>query len=506
MIGPLARGQSAVIIFGYKPENMTSATYTVHFKAKGFVQEGGSCVEAVSTDASAEMDVCDKTPGSLDLDITAPADCSDPLSDNPDVFTLTVTNTGDTDFCTVNVFGPAGAVFLYEGENMDGNVMTISGLRSGQSAMITALYKTATESGTYTVSFKVEGILADGQNCAYEPSAEAEADVSVPVCEYTPEISADIDTSAECHVYSGENTPDSFEYTVSNPGNIDYCRITLKFDVIVNGNVVRTETIEIDPSLIPAGSSLHDKYEVFPEDIPEILPSGTYSVRITASASTVQRGGICPDQPVVTASDIADKPICSDIKPVITVANLNPACIDAGDTLKFKGMIDVDEHSSAKQITVNTGKISWGGSSYDCEIVSVKKSADTDFVSLSSDERGTSYTFENFGRGAGAAEFVCEAKTADNEQKRNGQTLSFNASAVVKPAGKATEYRIESNTVTGYQQCVYTHTTQLPYTGDDTNMPVLIGLFSLFVICGGASSFVILRKKKTEAGETDSKV
>ena len=96
-------------------------------------------------------------------------------------------------------------------------------------------------------------------------------------------------------------------------------------------------------------------------------------------------------------------------------------------------------------------------------------------------------------------------KTADNEQKRNGQTLSFNASAVVKPVGNAAEYRIESNTVTGSQQCVYTHTTQLPYTGDDTNMPVLIGLFSLFVICGGASSFVILRKRKTDSGEIGSK-
>ena len=503
VLGPLAKGQSAVIVFGYKPEEITSGTYTVQFKAKGFVQDGGSCVEAVSTDTSADMDICNKIPGSLDLDITAPADCSDSLSDNPDVFTLTVTNTGDTDFCTVNVFGPAGAVFLYEGENMDGNVMTISGLRAGQSAMITVLYKPTAESGKYTVSFKTEGIPADGQNCADEPSAETEADVTVPVCEYTPEISADIDTSAECHVYSGKNVSDSFDYTVSNPGDIDYCRITLKFDVIVNGLVVRTETIEIDPSLIPAGSSLHDKYEVFPEDIPEILPGGTYTVRITASASIVQRGGICPDQAVVTASDIADKPICSDIKPVITVVNLNPACIDAGDTLKFKGMIDVDEHSSAKRITVHTGKISWGGSSYDCEIVSVKKSADTDFASLPSDERGTSYTFENFGRGAGAAGFVCEAKTSDNEQKRNGQTLSFNALAVVKPAGNAAEYRIESNTVTGSQQCVYTHTTQLPYTGDDTNMPVLIGLFSLFVICGGASSFVILRKKKADTGETN---
>ena len=168
-------------------------------------------------------------------------------------------------------------------------------------------------------------------------------------------------------------------------------------------------------------------------------------------------------------------------------------------------MIDIDSHSSASKITVTTGKISWGGTSYDCEITSVKKSANTDYASLPAEERGTSFTYENFGRGAGAVGFVCEAKTADNEQKRKGQTLSFNASAIVNSPGNIGEYRIESNTVTGSQQCVYTHTTQLPYTGDDTNMSVLIGLFSLFVICGGASSFVILRKKKADTGEQSSK-
>ena len=156
-----------------------------------------------------------------------------------------------------------------------------------------------------------------------------------------------------------------------------------------------------------------------------------------------------------------------------------------------------NDFSFIDKITVITGKISWGGTSYDCEITSVKKSADTEFADISAEQRGTSYEFDGFGHGVGAVGFICEAKTADNEQKRNGQTLSFNASAIVKPAGNAAEYRIESNTVTGSQQCVYTHTTQLPYTGDDTNMPVLIGLFSLFIICGGASSFVLLRRKKT---------
>ncbi len=272
----------------------------------------------------------------------------------------------------------------------------------------------------------------------------------------------------------------------------------MKFDVIVNGTVVRTETIEINPESIPAGGSYSGVYEVIPEDIPEIQPGGTYSVRITAGASSFEETSVCPSQPSVTDSDVAEKAVCPDVKPVITVADLNPACIDAGDTLKFKGMIDVDEHSSASKITVTTGKISWGGTSYDCDITSVKKSADAEFADIPAEQRGTSYEFDGFGHGAGAVGFICEAKTADNEQKRNGQTLSFNASAMVKPAGNAVEYRIESHTVTDSQQCVYTHTTQLPYTGDDTNMPVLIGLFSLFIICGGASSFVLLWKKKTD--------
>ena len=158
--------------------------------------------------------------------------------------------------------------------------------------------------------------------------------------------------------------------------------------------------------------------------------------------------------------------------------------------------MDVDSHSAARKISVTTGKINWGGTAYDCEIVSVKKSVNTEFTVLPENERGTTYEFENFGHGAGVAGFICEAKTAGNEQKRNGQSLSFNASADVISAGSAASYRIESNTVTGSQQCVYTHTTLLPNTGDDTNMPVLIGLFSLFLICGGGSTFVLLRKKR----------
>ena len=506
VIGRMEKGEKAVIVFGYKPGNLTSDSYTVKFTAKGYVSEGDSCVEAVKSDTSAEMDVCDNTKESgLNLDITAPSECSDPLSDIPDEFPLTVTNTGETDFCRIVITGPAGAVFRYGEITTGSNTLVINGMRSGQSVMITALYKSSAASGTYTASFKAEGYISNGQNCSDEPSAEADADTSVPVCDYRPEIDAAIDTSGECHVYSDDSLPDSFDYSVSNPGNIDYCRVTLKFDVIVNGQIVRTETIDIDPAVIPAGSTLHDTYEVLPEDIPGIAPGGTYSVRIKAAASIADAGGLCPDLPAVTASDIADKPVCPEIKPVITVANLNPACIDAGDTLKFKGVIDVDKHSSANRITVNTGKIIWGGSSYDCEIVSVKKSVNTEFASVSSEEKGTSYTFENFGRGDGAAGFICEAKTAKNEQKRNGQTLSFTASAVVNSAGSTGEYRIESNTVTGSQQCVYTHTTQLPYTGDDTNLSVLIGLFSLFIICGGASSFVILRRKKTDTSMTGSK-
>ena len=496
VLSELKKGQTVRIIFDYKPESLTGESYSVNFTAIGFTDQNGRCVEAIQTESTADMDICDKTPD-LDLDFTIPSQCSDPQSDTPDEFPITVTNSGNTDFCKIVITGPSGAVFKYNGITTDGNILTINGLQSGQSALVTAFYKGRANGRFYPVSFSAEGYIQNGNVCSEEPAAGAGQETLVLVCVEEPAINADINTAGECHVYSGDPVPDRFDYVISNPGSAAYCNVSVKFDVIVNGKVVRSETIDVNPQSIPVGGSLQGVYEVIPEDIPEILPGGTYAVQITASASTFSESSGCPAQPAVTDSDIAEKPVCPDVKPVITAANLNPACIDAGDTLKFRGMIDIDSHSAARKITVTTGKISWGGTSDDCEITSVKKSANTEFADIPAEQRGTSYEFENFGHGAGAIGFICEAKTAENEQKRNGQTLSFSASATVNSASNIPSYQIESNTVTGSQQCVYTHTTQLPYTGDDTNMPVLIGLFSMFIICGGASSFVLLRKKRT---------
>ena len=504
VITELKKGQRIEVIFGYKPGSISGESYTVNFTAKGFTDENGRCIISIQTESSADMDICSREP-ELDLDLTAPAECSDPFSDTPDEFPITITNSGNTDFCRIVLTGPTGTVFKFNGKTTDGNTLILDDLRVGQSALVSAFYKGKSNGGFYNASFHAEGYVRNGNVCAEKPAAAAGEEILVPVCIPDAKINAQIDTAGECHIYSGDPVPDRFNYVISNPGTAAYCRVMVKFDVIVNGLVVRTETIEVDPHTIPVGESLPGSYEVVPEDIPEIQPEGTYSVRITASASISSEASECPTQPSVSDSDIAEKAVCPDVKPVITVANLNPACIDAGDTLKFKGILDIDSHSAAKKITVHTGKISWGGTSYDCEITSVKKSVNTEFADIPAEERGTTYEFEEFGHGSGAVGFICEAKTADNEQKRNGQTLSFNASATVNSAGNIPAYEIASNTVTGSQQCVYTHTTQLPYTGDDTNLPVLVGLFSLFVICGGVSSFVILRRKKPETGGTGSK-
>ena len=501
VINNLKKGQAVNIIFGYKEEIIyvkSSSSSSVYFLAVGFTDDNGKCVEAIEKESSIVPNICGTNPN-LDLDFTVPSECSDPTSDIPDEFPITVTNSGDRNFCKIVLTGPTGAVFKYSGNTSDGNTLILDGLHTGQSALITAYYKGSSNDRVYPVSFSAEGYIRNGNVCSGEPAAAAGDEQLVMVCIPKPKINADITTAGECHVYSGDPVPDRFDYVISNPGAVAYCSVNVKFDVIVNDMVVRSETIDVNPQSIPVGGSLQGVYEVIPEDIPEILPGGTYSVRITASASTFSESSGCPAQPAVTDSDLAEKPVCPDVKPVMTAANLNSVCIDAGDTLKFKGMIDIDNHSAAKKITVTTGNISWGGTSYDCEITSVKKSADTVFANIPAEQSVTSYEFENFGHGAGAIGFICEAKTADNEQKRNGQTLSFSASATVNSAGNIPAYQIESNTVSGSQQCVYTHTTQLPYTGDDTNMPVLIGLFSLFIICGGASSFVLLRKRRTGA-------
>lgn len=497
VITELKKGKIVSVVFGYKPDSFTGESYTVNFTATGFTDQNGRCIEAIQTESTADMDICDKNPD-LDLVFTVPSECSDPHSDSPDEFPIAVTNSGNTDFCKIVITGPTGAVFKYNGNTTDGNTLTLNGLQSGQSALVMSFYKGRASGGFYPVSFSAEGYIRNGNVCSDEPSAGSGQEMLILICVEEPAINVQIDTAGECHVYTGDLVPDRFDYVISNPGSAAYCSVSVKFDVIVNGTVVRTETIEVNPQSIPVGGSFRGVYEVIPEDIPEIQPGGTYSVRITANASISSETAECPSQPSVSDSDLADKPVCSDVKPVITVTNLNPACIDAGNTLKFKGILDIDGHSAASKITVHTGKISWGGTSYDCEIVAVKKSVNTEFADIPTEQRGTSYEFENFGHGAGAIGFICEAKTADNEQKRNGQSLSFNASATVSSAGNIAAYEIDSNTVTGSQQCIYTHTTQLPYTGDDTNMPMLVGLFSLFIICGGASSFVLLRKKKTK--------
>lgn len=480
----------------------STATYTPTFVP---TSSATAVTEATSTPTSTPVPTGTPAPTQtatpvpdpgIQLDLTVPSDCSDPSSEEPDRFTLTLTNNGTEDFCRVVIKGPDGSVLSIQGQDESGSTLAVTDLKSGQSVLIDALYKSSFPEGSYTVRFSAEGFTVDDDSCTDEPAASAEAEAEIPACSNTPMIDTGINTDGECHVYSGDDVPDEFNYEIKNPGNIGYCMVSARLEVIVKGNVVQTEYITIPADDLPAGGTVYGTYPVVPENIAGLLPGDTYTVRITAFAGAYDSRHGCAEEPDVTAQASAEKTVCPDIKPVITVSSLNPACIDAGDTLKFKGLVDIDPHSSAERITVNTGTITWGGTSYSCEITSVKKSADTDFTAVPDDEKGTSYAFENFGHGSGAVGFICEAKTSDNEQMRNGRTLSFNASAVVSSAGYVGDYQITSDTVYAAQKCSYTHTTLLPNTGDETNMPVLIGLFSLFLICGGASSFMLIRKKK----------
>ena len=497
MISGLRKGGSIDMVFAYGPVRPVEDSYTVSFTARGSIFDGNFCREAVSAEASAEVQVCPPEPEpALEMEIGMPSDCVDPASGTPNELTVTLTNSGETEFCRAVVSGPIGSVLHLAGHEGNGNSIVIDSLLPGQSVIIRVQYDTRPHDGVISLNFTAEGFISDSSECGDKPAATATAEAEIPLCPAIPEIGADIDAEDECHVYSGDSTSDAFSYTVTNPGKADYCIVSARFDVIVNGKIVHTDVIEIDPASIPAGGSLTGTFEVHPEEIPEILPGGSYNVRITASAGSYGTDMICPAQPSVSAEAETEKQVCPDVKPVLSVINMNPECIDAGDILKFKGLIDIDPHSAAKRITVNTGKISWGGTSYSCNITSVKKSADTEFAAVTDDEKGSSYVFEDFGHGSGAVGFICEAETSDNEQMRNGRGLSFSASAEVSSAGYVEDYEISSNTVEAAQKCSYTHTTLLPNTGDDTNMPVLIGLFSLFLICGGASSFMLIRKKK----------
>lgn len=504
MITGLRKGGSIDMLFAYEPVQPVEDSYTVSFTAKGSIFDGDLCREAVSAEASAEVEICLPEPEpAIDVEIETPGVCLDPFSDLQEELTVTVTNTGETEICRTVVTGSRNTILHLPDIVGSGNSIEIGSLKPGQSVQIRVSYDMTPVNGLISLGFTAEGYTENDSGCGSDPAVSASADTEITICPPEPEITASIDAVDECHVYSGKSVADTFSYTITNPGKADYCIAEARFDVIAGGRTVQTEIIEIDPAAVSAGRSYSGIYEVQPEEIPEILPGETYTVRITASAGAYDLNLVCPAEPSVSAAAETQKQVCPDVKPVMSAINMNPECIDAGDTLKFKGLIDVDPHSAAERITASTGTIIWGGTSYSCEITSVKKSADTDFTAVSDDEKGTSYAFADFGHGSGAVGFICEAKTSDNEQMRNGRTLSFSASAEVSSAGYVEDYQITSDTVNASQKCSYTHTTLLPNTGDDTNMPVLIGLFSLFLICGGACSFMLIRKKKPVQVQVD---
>ena len=141
--------------------------------AVGFTDDNGRCVEAIETESSAALKICGTNPN-LDLDFSVPSDCSDPLSDTPDEFPITVTNSGDRDFCKIVITGPSGAVFKFNGNTTDGNTLTVDDLRVGQSTLITAFYKGRSIGRFYSVDFSAEGYIRNENVCSDEPAAAAE--------------------------------------------------------------------------------------------------------------------------------------------------------------------------------------------------------------------------------------------------------------------------------------------------------------------------------------------
>ena len=210
VINNLEKGQTVSIIFGYKEEIIyvkSSSSSSIYFLAVGFTDDNGRCVEAIETEASIVPNICGTNPN-LDLDFTVPAKCSDPTTDTPDQFPITVTNSGDRNFCKIVLTGPAGAVFQYNGNTTDRNTLLLDDLRIGQSALITAFYKDSSNGRVYPVSFSAEGYIRNGNVCSDEPAAAAGDEQLVMVCIPKPEISADITTAGECHIYSGDPVPD----------------------------------------------------------------------------------------------------------------------------------------------------------------------------------------------------------------------------------------------------------------------------------------------------------
>ena len=505
----LAVGQTGTAAFTFVPETTPTGPFTVDFTVNAYSNCGhGAPGTSPITGAtlttktlSVDVEICPELQPEIKIDVEPEGTCTDPESDTKDDFDITVTNPGDTDFCDAVVTGPEGSIIDFANNPVGNtsNVLHIGKLEKNATVLLTAAYKPENITGSYSALFKVSGYLSvDGETCDTNPAAEDDDIAEMDLCPEipNPDITVDINTDDECH--KPEDGPDNFEYVIENTGDNDLCKVIATLSIVFEGRELDTFTLEF-PKL-EVGEKIHGVHTVEPE-LYGLSAEDVYEVQIAVDGYTGTDED-CGTEPVVSDLDTADKMLCEDIPVILQLVNMNPECINAGDTLKFKGEIDIPEGTFAKYIDVETGNINWGGSDYSCKITSVKTNSADGYVEIPEDAQDVRYSFEVKGHGAGAVGFICEAKTNPKEQMRNSKQLKFNAKAIVSTDNS--EYEITSNQIVASQKCPYTRIVNLPHTGDDTNLPLLIGMVSLFAITGAFTSVSIVKKNKKKSDNTEN--
>ena len=467
-------------------------TYTVKLVIDGYTEKNGACTEKPieNVESEVEKNLCEPLPPSLVITPPKETECHD--MDEQEEVEFTIKNNGEVAFCKLE-----GEFQVIKAGDVIGtqSVTVTQVLNVGDTT--TVKYTVSPEelglnSGdNYTVKLLINGYTEKDGVCSETPELTVESEISKRIC--TDEVPSLLIESEPQEGCQSMDKPEETVFTVTNDGEADFCLIDGTIQVYLGRKIIKTETVTIN------GLKVGEKTEVkFVADPVELgLDAGeTYRVKLTLKGH-VYEGDECSQDTIDPVEHIAERSLCEDVKPVISVINLNAECIDAGDTLKFKGEISVDENSAARNIEITTSKIDWGGSNYDCIITSVKENNDEGYRVLDANEQGTSWSYDVTERGDNVLGFICEAKTNPKEFMRNGKQLKFDTSALVSTQKK--EYSVRSNRIIDTQKCPITRSVHLPSTGDDTNIIGLIGLFSLFTITGVCASIQIFKKKKTKS-------
>ena len=466
-------------------------TYTVKLILDGYTEKNGECTEKPldPVEAEVEKDLCEPEEPSLVITPPEPGECHD--MDEPEEVEFTIKNDGAVAFCRLD----GEFQVIKGGETIATQAVTITEiLNVGDTTTVKYVVdpeKLGLSSGdSYTVKLFINGYTVKDGVCSEEHDVETESEVSKKLCEIgTPSLIIESEPQEECQ---SMQEPEETVFKVTNDGELDFCLIDGTFQVYLGRKIIKTETVVIDG--LKVGESTDVVFTADPDELG--LDAGeTYRVKLTLKGH-VADGDDCREETIDPVEHIAERTLCEDVKPVVNVISLNPECIDAGDTLKFKGEINIDENTAARSIEITTGNISWGGADYACRITSVKENSEEGYRVLDESEQGTTWVYEVTERGEGVLGFICEAKTNPKEFMRNGKQLKFDTTAVVSTVRN--EYTIRSNRLVSTQKCPVVKAVKLPQTGDDTNLPILIGLTSLFIITGTLTSIRVFKKKSKD--------